>query len=57
MIRRPAVAGLLLALALVPGAHPALAQEYKQYCVVTTTPTAAQPPMVCVVDPTSSEDL
>jgi hypothetical protein len=52
---RLAVVGLLAALPLVPGAVPALAQNYKQYCVVTTTPTAPQPPMVCVVDPTSTD--
>lgn len=53
---RLAVVGLLAALPLVPGAAvPALAQDYKQYCVVTTTPTGPQPPMVCVVDPTSTD--
>jgi len=55
MIRRVAVVGLLAALPIVPGTSPASAQDYKQYCVVTTTPTAPQPPMVCVVDPTSTD--
>lgn len=54
MIRRLAVVGFLAALPLLPGAHPVLAQDYKKYCVVTTTPAGPQPPMVCVVDPTPS---
>ena len=52
MIRRLAVVGVLAALPLVLGAQPGLAQDYKQYCVATTTPTGPQPPLVCVVDPT-----
>ena len=54
MIRRLAVVGFLAALPLLPGAHPVLAQDYKKYCVVTTTPAGPQPPMVYVVDPTPS---
>lgn len=56
MIRRLAVAAAWAALPFVLGAGPVSAQEYKQYCVDATTPTGPQPPMVCVVDPTSADD-
>lgn len=56
MIRRLAGVGLLAALPLVPGATSVLAQNYKQYCVVITTPIGPQPPMVCVVDPAPADE-
>lgn len=55
MIFRLAVVGLGAALPLVVAASPVLAQDYKRYCILTTTPVGPQPPTVCVVDPTPGD--
>lgn len=53
MLPRLATLTTVLLTALIPVSQGAAgASEYKEYCVVTTTPAGPQPPSVCVVDPT-----